>query len=183
MTLLSAYYVLLYRHSAQQDIVVGATTAGRERPELENTVGLFANTVALRGDLSGEPSFGELVARVRETVLWAIAHEQAPLQDIVARLPLERDLSRHPLFQVFCAHVPLAKLALNGAEPYDAYPRTSRVDLTLFVEDEPGTSWSWRGSTAQTCSMPPRSNGWPVATSDSSRVRSPTRCNLSMSYR
>jgi amino acid adenylation domain-containing protein len=137
-TLLSAFYVLLYRHSAQEDIVIGATTAGRERPELEDGVGLFANTVALRGDLSGEPSFGELVARVRETVLWAIAHEQAPLQEIVARLALERDLSRHPLFQVFCAHVPLATLALDGAEPYDAHPSTSRFDLTLFVEDEPG---------------------------------------------
>jgi amino acid adenylation domain-containing protein len=137
-TLLSAYYALLYRHGGQDDIVIGATTAGRDRPELEDGVGLFANTVALRGDLSGEPSFGELVDRVRETVLWAMAHEQAPLQEIVARLPLERDLSRHPLFQVFCAHVPLATLAIAGAEPYDARPTTSRFDLTLFVEEEPG---------------------------------------------
>ncbi len=148
-TLLSAFYVLLYRHSAQEDIVIGATTAGRERPELEDGVGLFANTVALRGDLSGGPSFGELVARVRETVLWAIAHEQAPLQEIVARLPLARDLSRHPLFQVFCAHVPLATLSLDGAEPYDAHPSTSRFDLTLFVEDEPGDelelAWEYSG--------------------------------------
>ncbi|HEX5851452.1 MAG TPA: condensation domain-containing protein, partial [Solirubrobacteraceae bacterium] len=137
-TLLAAYYVLLYRHGGQEDIVIGATTAGRDRPELEDGVGLFANTVALRGELSGAPSFGELVDRVRETVLWAIAHEQAPLQEIVARLPLERDLSRHPLFQVFCAHVPLATFALEGAEPYDAHPTTSRFDLTLFVEEEPG---------------------------------------------
>lgn len=136
-TLLSAYYLLLYRHGGQQDIVIGATTAGRERSELEDAVGLFANTVALRGDLSGDPSFHELVARVGETVLWALAHEQAPLQEIVARLPLERDLSRHPLFQVFCAHVPLATLGLDGAEPYDARPTTSRFDLTLFIEEEP----------------------------------------------
>ncbi len=87
-TLLAAYYALLYRHGGQEDIVIGATTAGRDRPELEDGVGLFANTVALRGDLSGEPSFGELVARVRETVLWAMAHEQAPLQEIVARLAI-----------------------------------------------------------------------------------------------
>jgi amino acid adenylation domain-containing protein len=148
-TLLSAFYVLLYRHSAQEDIVVGATTAGRERSEFEDGVGLFAHTVALRGDLSGEPSFGELVARILETVLWAIAHEQAPLQEIVARLPLERDLGRHPLFQVFCAHVPLATLALDGAEPYDAHPSTSRFDLTLFVEDEPGDELelAWEYST------------------------------------
>jgi amino acid adenylation domain-containing protein len=136
-TLLSAFFVLLLRHSGQQDIVIGATTAARERPELQDGVGLFANTVALRGDLSGDPSFEELVGRVRETVLWAIAHERAPLQEIVARLALERDLSRHPLFQAFCAQVPLATLAIDGAEPYDANPTTSRFDLTLFIEEEP----------------------------------------------
>ena len=149
VTLLSAYYALLYRHGGQQDIVIGATTAGRERQKLSDGVGLFANTVALRGDLAGDPSFGELVARVRETVLWAIAHEQAPLQEIVARMDLERDLSRHPLFQVFCAHVPLATLGLENAEPYDAHPTTSRFDLTLFVEEEPAQELelAWEYST------------------------------------
>jgi amino acid adenylation domain-containing protein len=137
-TLLSAFYVLLYRHSGQQDIVIGATTAARERPELQDGVGLFANTVALRGDVSGKPSFQEFVGRVRDTVLWAVAHERAPLQEIVARLQLERDLSRHPLFGVFCAQVPLAAPAIEGAEPYDASPMTSRFDLTLFIEEEPG---------------------------------------------
>jgi amino acid adenylation domain-containing protein len=135
-TLLSAYCVLLYRHSGQQDLVIGATTAGREHQELETGVGLFANTVALRCDLSLEPSFQELVARVRETVLWAVAHDRAPLQEIVARLPLERHADRHPLFQVFCAQVPLATLEVDGGEPYDAYPTTSRFDLTLFIEEE-----------------------------------------------
>lgn len=148
-TLLATYYVLLYRHGGQQDIVIGTTTAGRARPELEDGVGLFANTVALRGDLSGDPGFGELVARVRETVLWAMAHEQAPLQEIVAGLALERDLSRNPLFQVFCAQVPLATLPLEGAVPYDAFPSTSRFDLTLFVEEEPGDELelAWEYST------------------------------------
>jgi len=148
-TLLAAFYMLLHRHSGQEDIVVGATTAGREQPELDDGVGLFAHTVALRSDLSGRPSFEELVARVRETVLWAIAHERAPLQEIVARLGLERDLSRHPLFQVFCAQVPVAALALDGAEPYDALPATSRFDLTLFIEEEPGEELelAWEYST------------------------------------
>ena len=149
VTMLAAYYVLLHRHGAAEDILIGATTAGREHPELEDGVGLFANTVVLRGDLSGQPSFGELVERVRETVLWAIVHEQAPLQEIVARMPLERDLSRHPLFQVFCAQVPLATLTLAGSEPYDAHPTTSRFDLTLFVEEEPGDELelAWEYST------------------------------------
>lgn len=148
-TLLSAFYVLLYRHSGQADLVIGATTAGRERPELQDGVGLFANTVALRGDLSGDPSFHELVGRVRDTIRWAIAHERAPLQEIVARLPLERDLSRHPLFQVFCAQVPLAMLAIDGAEPYDINPTTSRFELTLFIEEEPANELelAWEYST------------------------------------
>ncbi|MBA3806789.1 MAG: amino acid adenylation domain-containing protein [Solirubrobacterales bacterium] len=148
MTLLAAYFLLLHRHGAEQDIVIGATTAGRETPELAGSVGLLANTVALRGDLSGDPGFAELVARVRETVLWAIAHQQVPLQEIVARLPLERDLSRHPLFQAFCAHVPLASLGLKEAEPYDAAPTTSRFDLTLFIEEEPdgGLELAWEYS-------------------------------------
>ena len=135
-TLLAAYYVLLQRHSGQEDIVIGATTSGRERPELEDGVGLFASTVALRADLAGDPTFAELVAQVRDVVLWAVGHENAPFEQIVARLGLERDLSRHPVFQVFVAHVPQAPLPLAGSEPFDARPATSRFDLTLFIEEE-----------------------------------------------
>jgi amino acid adenylation domain-containing protein len=135
-TLLAAYYVLLHRHSGQDDIVIGATTSGRDSPELEDGVGLFASTVALRADLAGDPSFAELVAQVRDVVLWAVGHENTPFEQIVARLGLERDLSRHPVFQVFVAHVPHA--TLKGAEPFDARPATSRFDLTLFVEEEAG---------------------------------------------
>jgi amino acid adenylation domain-containing protein len=148
-TLLAAYYVLLHRHSGQEDIVIGATTSGRERPELEDGVGLFASTVALRADLAGDPSFAELAAQVRHVVLWAVAHENAPFEQIVARLGLERDLSRHPVFQVFVAHVPRAPLTLDGAEPFDARPATSRFDLTLFVEEEAGDELelAWEYST------------------------------------
>ncbi len=135
-TMLAAFYALLYRYSGQEDIVVGVTTSGRERTELADSVGLFASTVALRGDVSGAPGFSELVQRTREVVMWALAHESAPFEQIVARLGQERDLSRHPVFQVFCAHVPHAPLDIEGAEPYDARPSTSRFDLTLFVEEE-----------------------------------------------
>ncbi len=148
-TLLAAFYVLLHRHSGQCDVVIGTTTAARERPELQDGVGLFANTVALRGDLAGDPSFEELLGRVRETVMWALAHDRVPLQEIVARLALERDLSRNPLFQVFCAQVPLATVELPGAEGYDVSPTTSRFDLTLFIEEEPGEELelAWEYST------------------------------------
>ncbi len=148
-TLLAAYYVLLHRYSGQEDIVVGATTSGRDGPELEDGIGLFASTVALRCDLSGAPGFRELVTRSRDTVMWAVARENAPFEQIVARLGHERDLSRHPVFQVFCAHVPQAPLELAGAEPYDARPATSRFDLTLFVEEEEGGALelAWEYST------------------------------------
>ncbi|HLK45718.1 MAG TPA: AMP-binding protein, partial [Acidimicrobiales bacterium] len=148
-TLLAAYFALLYRHSGQDDIVIGATTSGRESAEQDDGVGLWASTVALRCELDGEMSFLELVGRVRETVLWAIAHQHAPFEQIVARLGLERDLSRHPLFQVFVAHVPLVSTPLPGARPYDARPRTSRFDITLFFEEEPDDAFelAWECST------------------------------------
>jgi amino acid adenylation domain-containing protein len=148
-TLLAVYYLLLQRYSGQEDIVVGATTSGRNGPDLEDGVGLFASTVALRCDLSGRPTFQELVTRSRDMVMWAVAHEDAPFEQIVARLGHERDLSRHPVFQVFCAHVPQAPLVLDGAQPYDARPATSRFDLTLFVEEESGDELelAWEYST------------------------------------
>jgi amino acid adenylation domain-containing protein len=135
-TLLSVYYTLLARHSGQDEIVVGVTTSGRDRTEQDDGVGLFASTVAMRGDVAGDPSFNALVERTREVVLWAIAHDQAPFEQIVARLDRTPDLSRHPVFQVFCAHVPLIPSPLPGAEPFDAQPSTSRFDLCLFVEEE-----------------------------------------------
>jgi amino acid adenylation domain-containing protein len=148
-TMLAAFYALLHRYSGQEDIVVGVTTSGRERTELADSVGLFASTVALRGDVSGAPGFSDLVQRTREVVMWALAHESAPFEQIVARLGQERDLSRHPVFQVFCAHVPQAPLDLEGAEPYNARPSTSRFDLTLFVEEEPDDAMevAWEYST------------------------------------
>jgi amino acid adenylation domain-containing protein len=148
-TLLAAYCVLLARHSGQDEIVVGATTAGREGPELDDAVGLFASTVALRVDVTGARSFRDHVGNVRDVVLWALAHQDAPFEQLVALLVPERDLSRHPLFQVFCAHVPATELTLGDARPFDARPATSRFDLTLFVEEEQGGSLelAWEYST------------------------------------
>ncbi|MCA1682481.1 MAG: amino acid adenylation domain-containing protein [Actinobacteria bacterium] len=150
-TLLAGYYLLLHRRSGQDDIVIGATTSGRDAPGLEDGVGLFASTVALRVGLDGSPSFAELVGRVRDMVLWAVAHERAPFDQVVAQLPLARDLSRHPVFQVFVAHVPHVPLGADGleVEPYDARPTTSRFDLTLFMEEERGDALelAWEYST------------------------------------
>ena len=100
MTLLAAFQVLLGRWSGQTDFGIGAPVAGRSRPEVENVVGLFVNTVVMRADLAGDPTFAELLARVRRDSLDAYQHQDVPFDRLVAELRPDRDLSRSPLFQV-----------------------------------------------------------------------------------
>ena len=100
VTLLAAFQVLLSRHAGQEDIVIGTPMAGRSRRELENLIGLFVNTVVVRTDLSGSPTFRELLRRTKETVLGAYENQDVPFETLIEILNPERDLSRSPLFQV-----------------------------------------------------------------------------------
>ncbi len=100
MTLLAAFYVLLARYSGQDDIVLGAVIANRNRAEVEDLIGLFANTLPLRARLEGDPSFRALLDRVKETALGAYAHQDMPFERLVEELRPERSLSYNPLFQV-----------------------------------------------------------------------------------
>ncbi len=100
MTLLAAFKVLLYRYTGQEDILVGSATAGRERAALRNLIGYFVNPVVMRTQLSGELPFTSLLARVRQTVLEAFAHQEYPFIDLVARIQPKREPNRLPLFQV-----------------------------------------------------------------------------------
>ena len=103
MLLLAAFQVLLARYSGQEDIAVGSPIAGRSRREFEGLIGFFVNTLVLRSDLSGNPRFRELLARVREHALDAYAHQEVPFEKLVEELKPQRDLSRSPLIQAMFA--------------------------------------------------------------------------------
>ncbi len=100
MGLVAALQTLLMRYGGQEDILIGAPIANRHHPEVENLIGCFINTLVLRTDLSGNPSFRTLLQRVRETVLGALAHQTLPFEKLVDELKLARNLAYAPLFQV-----------------------------------------------------------------------------------
>src|SRR6266566_2940614 len=116
MTLLAAYQTLISRYTEQDDIVVGIPIAGRTESKLEGVIGCFINTLALRTDLSGNPTFRELLGRVREVALGAYAHQDIPFEKLVEELQPDRDLSRNPLTQVMFAlqNVPRGQVSLPG---------------------------------------------------------------------
>src|SRR5438105_505494 len=143
MTLLAGFAALLSRYSGSSDITVGSPIAGRTRSEMEQVVGLFVNTVALRTDLSGDPTFTELLARAREVVLGAAAHQDVPFERLVKELQPVRDLARHPLFRVMLSleNLPPVELRLPGVtvEDFTVDTGTAKFDLALaFAEGADG---------------------------------------------
>ncbi|MFD0579116.1 amino acid adenylation domain-containing protein [Dactylosporangium darangshiense] len=131
MTLLGAFSVLLGRYSGQDDVVVGTPIANRNRAEIEGLIGFFVNTLVLRTDLSGDPTFGELLGRVRERTLAAYAHQDVPFEHLVDALDVDRDRSRTPLFQVLFNYV--------SGEDGQAGPGavSALYDLTLVMSETP----------------------------------------------
>ena len=119
MTLLAAYKVLLYRYTGQDRFCVGSPIAGRRRPETEALIGCFVNMLALCTDLSGKPSFRELLCRVREVTLGAYAHQDLHFEQLVKALNPERNLAHTPLVQVTFTfqNIPVQELRLPGLEP------------------------------------------------------------------
>ncbi|HSF38309.1 MAG TPA: amino acid adenylation domain-containing protein, partial [Thermoanaerobaculia bacterium] len=142
MTLLAAFETLLLRSGSGEDLLIGTPVAGRDRLETEGLIGLFVNTVALRGDLSGDPSFGALLARVRAATLSAFSGQDLPFDKLVEELAPERSLSHAPLVQVTFAlqNAPLGPLALPGLslEPLPFDRGIAQFDLSLTLAEEGG---------------------------------------------
>ncbi|HWS86563.1 MAG TPA: amino acid adenylation domain-containing protein [Pyrinomonadaceae bacterium] len=141
MTILAAFDVLLAHACDQEDVVVGTDVANRDRAETEGMIGFFVNQLVLRTDLSGDPTFRELLGRVREVTLGAYAHQDMPFDKLVEELNPERSLSIAPLFQVKIVHqnMPQAKLEIPGLRlsPVGFEGTTAKADLTLeLVEAE-----------------------------------------------
>jgi fengycin family lipopeptide synthetase B len=140
MTLLAAFQILLHRYTGQDDIVVGSPIANRNRMEIEGLIGFFVNTLVLRTNVSNNPTFADLLHRVRETALEAYAHQDLPFEKLVEELRPERDLSRSPLFQVMFVfqNASPRELKFKGlnVSPMRITPDTTKFDLTLSVHEE-----------------------------------------------
>jgi amino acid adenylation domain-containing protein len=154
MVLLASFQALLARLSGQETVSAGTHVAGRNRLESEDLIGFFVNTVVIRTDLDGDPSGRELIARVREGVLGAFAHQDLPFEKLVEALNPARDLRRSPLFQVAFTfqNLPREELRLPGlaAELLEVSPETAPYELSLTLAEDggPGVSGGLRYNTA-----------------------------------
>ncbi|MBP5974473.1 amino acid adenylation domain-containing protein [Brasilonema sp. CT11] len=139
MTLLAAFKVLLSRHSGQEDIIVGSPIAGRNHLGTEELIGFFLNTLPLRTYLGGNPSFRQLLTKVREITLAAYSHQDIPFEKLVEELRPERSLSRHPVFDVMfnMINTPEVALEIPGLtfEPLELTQPESKFFLTVFVQE------------------------------------------------
>ena len=151
MTLLAAFQTLLYRYTGQEDIAIGSPIANRHRSELEGLIGFFVNSLVMRSNLSGNPSFRKLLERVRDVTLAAYEHQDLPFEKLVEELDPDRDLSRNPLFQVAFAlqNAPMQSLELPGLmlEPAPLESGSIRFDLEVHLwESAHGLRSLWQSS-------------------------------------
>ena len=140
MTLLAAFQVLLARASGQVDFAVGVPIANRNRVELEGLIGFFVNTLVMRSELSGEPSFRELLQRVREAALSGYAHQDLPFEKLVEEMQPERNLSHLPLFQVMfdVQNSPMPAWDFGGLRitQMEIETRATKCDLVVSIAEE-----------------------------------------------
>jgi non-ribosomal peptide synthetase component F len=139
MTLFATFLILLQRYTGQEDVVVGTSIANRNQIETESMLGCFFNQLALRVNLSGNPSFRELLRQVRGLTLDAYTHQDVPFEKLLEILKPERNPGYFPLFQVMfiVQNVPGAALEIPGLKisPVEAQTAITRVDLALVMEE------------------------------------------------
>jgi len=137
MVLLASFAATLYRWSGQTDLLIGSVSGGRDRPELERVVGYFLRMLAIRADLRGDPTFRELLVRVREALIDALCHDAIPFQRLIQALAPVRDPGRSPLFQVTLSiEPPMPPLGPDwDITEMDAGPVASKFDLSVELED------------------------------------------------
>jgi non-ribosomal peptide synthetase component F len=139
MLLLAAFQTLLYRYSGQQDVIIGTDIANRNQGATEGMIGFFINQLVMRTDLSGEPSFRELLRRVREVCLGAYAHQDVPFEKLVDELQPKRELGRAPLFQVklVLQNAPVSRLDLPDLKlsVMKNETRAAKLDLVLLLSE------------------------------------------------
>jgi len=140
MILLTTLKILLHRYTGQTDILVGIPIAGRNHTETENLIGLFLNSLVLRSDLSGDPSFRDLFKQVRRASIEAYENQDIPFEKIIEELNPPRDLSRTPIYQVFfnMVNVSLDKPDFQNliVEPYQIESKFAKFDLTVYVMEK-----------------------------------------------
>ncbi len=152
MTLLAAFQTLLYRYTGQEDIIVGTPIAGRNREETEGLIGLFLNSLAIRTNLEGNPTFRQLLHQVREVTLEAYSHQDLPFEKLVEELQPERSLSRHPVFDVMLNLNNTSQTTLQLPEltitPFQGLTEPeSKFSMTLYVQEQ-GSQLNSAGSTS-----------------------------------
>ncbi|MGI9628537.1 MAG: condensation domain-containing protein, partial [Longimicrobiales bacterium] len=140
MVLLGALNVLFHRYSGQRDICIGSPIAGRSRQEFEGLIGMFVNNLVLRTDLSGDPTFAELLSRVRTTALEAFDHQDVPFEMLVEEIQPDRDLASSPLFQAMLVlqNQPAPPSQMGELEMERAFVDigTTHLDLTFYLTEQ-----------------------------------------------
>jgi amino acid adenylation domain-containing protein len=172
-TLLSAFFAFLHRATAQTDIVIGTAVAGRTRAETESLIGLFVNMLALRGDLSGRPSFRALVDRITETVREAQAHQEVPFERVVEEVRPRREGRATPLVRIAFGldNTTRPPLALPGLtlDPIALEPPAVRFDLTVWMTEIDGVfrgSWTYRREVLQAAEVRRMAEGFATLLAD-----------------
>ncbi|UCH94255.1 MAG: amino acid adenylation domain-containing protein [Candidatus Aminicenantes bacterium] len=142
MVLLAVYYVLLFKISKQEDIIIGTAAAGRKHPDLEPIVGMFVKTLAVRNYPSHQQTFKQVLGEVKKSILEGFANQDYPFEKLAEQVNIKRDISRNPLFDIMFefrkTKTPSLDIAGLKANRFEFETRMTKFDMSLYVEENPG---------------------------------------------